>query len=69
MRAKRDSVNRLVRCPFDQVDTAYRRGKRDGLRGKTLQDNPYPEGGRLQTSVCSGWVRGLLSANNKRGEG
>ena len=52
-------------CPFDQVNKAYLQGKRDCFRGKDLQDNPYPEGGRLQTSIRGAWTRGWMSANTK----
>jgi hypothetical protein len=62
MQAKRKNVSKIV-CPFDQVNTAYLRGKRDKLCGKTLLDNPYPNGGILQRRVKAGWVRGFMSAN------
>ena len=68
MPAKRDSVNRLVHCPYCDLEDAYKQGKRDRKRGKTLNDNPYPP---IPQSPSRGqypygaWVRGWMSANAK----
>jgi hypothetical protein len=38
-----DSLHCHVRCSYSELDAAYRRGKRDGTRGKSRGDNPYPK--------------------------
>jgi ribosome modulation factor len=61
-----DSLHCHVRCSYSELDAAYRRGKRDGTRGKSRGDNPYPKppGSKSRSHYSYGaWVRGFLSAN------
>jgi hypothetical protein len=62
---------RRHRCPYDELNEAYKRGKRDRKRGKTLNDNPYPV---MPSSPSRGqyphgaWVRGWLSGGKSDGK-
>jgi hypothetical protein len=62
-------ILQLNPSPHDDLNEAYKKGKRDRKQGKTLNDNPYPS---IPSSPSRGqyphgaWVRGWLSANTKK---
>jgi hypothetical protein len=55
-----------MRVPYDDLDAAYKKGRRDRKCGKTLDDNPYspipPSPSRGQYPYGA-WVRGWLAMN------
>ncbi len=64
----KDKLQRLVRCPHDELDAAYGQGKRDRKRGKRLTDNPHPQVPKSPSRSQyphGAWVRGWMSANGK----
>jgi len=63
MRAKR------VRCPYDDLVLAERRGRRAAKANKSLKDNPYPTPTVITRGQypCGAWVRGWIAAQKKKG--
>lgn len=62
--AKSNGIQRLVRCPYSELDAAYRKGRRDGARRKSLGDNPYPKPPDSKSRSFypyGAWIRGFLA--------
>lgn len=53
--------------PYEQVDSAYQKGKRARRKGLLRKENPHNDAiGTVQRRVRGAWDRGWLSENSGR---
>jgi len=60
---------RLITGPFEELDRAYKKGKRASKRGEPVSSNPYPkpkDKGSKSHTPYSSWIRGWMTGTTEK---